>query len=328
MTALCPVCKSKSPYYFEAGDFNQEISAEVFRYYRCPSCKLVFLSPVPDNLGSFYRETYPAYQMPSLQELDAMAAQERYKLDIVQKFSRKGRLLEIGPSYGAFAYLAKKAGFEVEAIEMDPRCCQYLSDTVGIKAINTNDVDASLRTLGPYDVIALWHVIEHLPNPLKTLETISGKLRQGGILVIASPNPDALQFRIFGRYWTHVDAPRHLRLIPMTTLAEQLKMFGLQIVLTTSTGKASRIFHVIGWWGTSFRNIIKASRMTLQSASPDLHHGFLNRFFIQSSLFFSVGYRLLLFLLLKPFERIKGLGVAYTVVARKTEGRTGHGDSR
>lgn len=339
MTALCPLCKIQSPEHFSVKDLNQHISDTIFHYYLCPLCRLIFLFPVPDDLGSYYLSTYPAYQMPSSQELEIKAMQEHYKLDTIQKFVTKGRLLEIGPSYGAFSYLAKKAGFEVEAIEMDARCCAYLTEVIGIRAFNTNDINTSLEKLMPYNVITLWHVIEHLPNPWDTLDTISRKLLPGGVLVIAAPSPSALQFRIFGRYWVHVDAPRHLQLIPRQVLLKYMKALGMNLVMATTTDEASNIFSSVAWWFASLNNMLKAKASFIlaednHAETPhivrpsDAEDGSIITLFSHAGSILSLPFRfvkslvagmlrLIFSLILMPIERHEGMGCAYTAVFKK-----------
>jgi len=339
MTTLCPLCKIQSPDHFSVRDLNQDISDTLFHYYRCPSCGLIFLFPVPDDLASYYIPTYPAYQMPSSQELEKKAMQEHYKLETVQKFATKGRLLEIGPSYGAFSYLAKKAGFDVEAIEMDASCCKYLTEVVGVGAINTNDVATSLKKLMPYDVITLWHVIEHLTDPWDILAAISSKILPGGVLVIAAPNPSALQFRIFGRYWAHVDAPRHLQLILMQVLVKHMKSLGMTLVMATTTDKASNIFSTFDWWVASVYNFLKTKAPFLLAGNDNVSKSRIDRpadagdgsikallSHRRIILFFPIrfaksllieAFRLTFSLILKPIERHEGLGSAYTVVFKK-----------
>ena len=61
-----------------------------------------------------------------------------YQIEFILKFVTSGNLLEIGPSFGTFSLQAKYAGFKVDAIEMDTRCCEFLSKSVGINAVNSN----------------------------------------------------------------------------------------------------------------------------------------------------------------------------------------------
>ncbi|MBI5570810.1 MAG: class I SAM-dependent methyltransferase [Desulfomonile tiedjei] len=183
----------------------------------------------------------------SRQRLDQIAEANRYQIEMVQRFVPTGRLLEIGPGYGTFAHLAKESGFDVEVIEMSDRCCKYLTEVVGVKAINSSKPDQVLKTIESKDVIALWHVIEHLPNAWECLESAAHNLAPGGILLIATPNPDALQFHMMGSAWPHVDAPRHLYLIPASVVIQRLRPLGLEPVLLTTNDKGGRGWNRFGW---------------------------------------------------------------------------------
>lgn len=245
-TAPCPRCDLDAPLRFRVRDVNRRLSDEVFRYYRCPQCRILFLRPIPEDLGRYYASEY--HRIPaSLEELAAASEPERYKIEIVRKFSQGGRLLEIGPSTGSFAHLAKQAGFEVEAIEMDPDCCEFLNRTVGIRAIHSDDVARAVERVGPYDVVALWHVIEHLPDPWTALRIIAQRIRPCGLIVMAAPNPDAFQYRVLGRRWAHVDAPRHLQLIPAAVLGDELKRLGFTPLLQTTTDEGGLFWNSFGW---------------------------------------------------------------------------------
>ncbi|MCK5608110.1 class I SAM-dependent methyltransferase [Candidatus Pacearchaeota archaeon] len=200
---------------------------------------------IPQNLEEYYGVEY--YQIPSPAKLEKIAKAEYYKLDMIQKFVTTGRLLEIGPAYGVFAYQAKKAGFEVDVIEMDIRCCEYLTNVVDVNVINSASPHQAIERIRMHNVIAMWHVIEHLPNPWACLESAAKNLVPGGVLLIATPNPTAFQFRALDSLWPHVDAPRHLYLIPANLLIQRLKPFGLEPVMLTSNDKGAQSWNRFGW---------------------------------------------------------------------------------
>ena len=290
--APCPRCGQRSSLQFRAADRNRRTSGEAFDYYRCSACGIVFLSPLPADLSKYYPQDYYGIP-PSLKALPEAAAPERYKIDIVRRFAASGRLLEIGPAYGSFAYLAKEAGFAVDTIEMDEACCRFMTQ-MGIHAIHHADTNAALRASGPYDVIALWHVIEHLPDPWSTLQVIVERLKPGGLIVIAAPNPLAFQFRLLGRLWTHLDAPRHVELIPSSLLSRHLQQLGVAPLAITTNDPGGLGWNVFGW-EMSFASF---------SANPAIR----------------LGLRLagrLASLLAAPLDRIEGNGSAYTALFRK-----------
>jgi 2-polyprenyl-3-methyl-5-hydroxy-6-metoxy-1,4-benzoquinol methylase len=211
------------------------------------------LAPVPDNLYEYYPDEYYAIPL-SVQRLDRIAHRQFHRIEFVRQFAPSGRLLDIGAGQGLFAHLAKQSGFEVQTIEMDERCCRYLREVVGVDAIQSDDPASILPQLEPQQVITLWHVVEHLPDPWGCLRRASDLLAPGGILLVAMPNPQALQFRIFGSHWVHLDAPRHLQLIPAQLLVRQVAEWGLQPVLITSNDRGAKGFSMNGW-RTSLMNM-------------------------------------------------------------------------
>lgn len=242
----CPQCGQQTERAFETADINRRIGNVSFKYRRCAGCGVVFLENVPEDLARYYPSDY-YFIARSLDELAAWGRSEQYKLDIILDYRKSGRLIEIGPASGAFAYLAKSAGFQVTAIEMDRRCSEYLASTAGLDVINSADEAKALQSAPPADVIAMWHVIEHLVDPWSMLEAAAAKLKPGGILVLAAPNPHAAQFKLFGAQWVHVDAPRHLWLIPPEVLAQRGARLGLSLRLATTRDPGSLFWNRFGW---------------------------------------------------------------------------------
>jgi len=299
--ACCPLCKQESPLYFQSKDYNQDITQDTFDHYRCFQCGLIFIAPIPLRLSDYYPETY--HSIPtSIDCLKLASNHELYKIEIVKRYINNGRLLEIGPSYGSFTYLAKEAGFEVEAIEMSAPCCKFLNEVVGVRAINSNDPVDTMQYLEPYDVITLWHVIEHLPCAWSVIDTICEKIRPDGILVIASVNPEAFQFRILGRYWLHLDAPRHVMLIPTRLLINKIESLGFKLEMLTMADEGTLICTKNGW-----------KHFFLQRCT----HRFSNKILLSLLRFLlDLIYKMVRFLA-TPIERIDGKGSAYTIVFRK-----------
>jgi len=295
----CPDCQGHSTFLFTATDTNRRISSESFHYYRCIVCGLLFLFPVPENLAQFYDQSY--YSAPRSARQDARQEKhELAKLDLILKHTeRRGRLLEIGPGRGYFAKLAKEAGFAVEAIEMDKESCLYIEKSLGIRTYLTDQPDQALITLGEYDVIVMWQVIEHLRNPWRTLRSVAMHLSEGGLLFIATPNPYSFQLRIFQKWWLHIDAPRHIQLIPPRILSQKAAELQLMPITQVPFGTGNAAHNRAGWQG-SLINILPTWLRALR----------LMRLFLQV-----VG--ALMGNIMKPFE-LDGLrGSTYTMIYRK-----------
>ncbi len=232
----------------------------------------------------------------SLTELARRAEYENYRIELIKRFVPSGRLLEIGPAYGILAYLAKSAGFDVDVIEMDEECCTFLSQVVGVNVIQSSQPHEVLKGKGPYDVIVIRHVIEHLAEPWKCLQSAAESLTPGGILCITTPNPDALQFRLLGSIWSHIDAPRHLQLFPKHLMVRKLSDLGLALVFSTFDDRAGLDSNRFGW------------RVSL----ANLFSSHLGKKVI--SLLGEI-----ISLIISPVERINSNGSTYTLVVRKTE---------
>lgn len=243
----CTNCGGDSKFFFNAFDVNRMITKERFTYRKCLSCGLVFLTNVPSNLNIYYPDEY--YPIPSINRINKLSKKNQYQVDMISKFApKKGRMLEIGSAYGVFANQANKSGYIVDSIEMSRICCDFLSNKLGIKAYQSDTPqDIIPRLESDYNVVAMWHNIEHLLNPWIVIERAVEKISPGGIFLIATPNPDSVAFRILGSFWPHVDAPRHINLIPENLLTKKLKGLGFELVLKTSNDKGGKSWNRFTW---------------------------------------------------------------------------------
>ena len=286
------MCAGVAASLFIAMDENRRVSESRFEYARCGECQTVFIIQPPHDLGRYYQDEY--YKIPSLDGLEALAKKDVNKIETILRFAQKGRLLEVGPAMGVFAWQAKQAGFTVDVVEMDSRCCEFLSGSVGVNVFQSNTPDAAIQAMPEHDVIAIWHVLEHLPDPFAFLRAAAANLVTGGVLVIAMPNPASLQFRIMGVHWPHLDAPRHLTLIPVTALGRKASELGLEEIFLTSDDADARSWNRFGW-----------QRLLMNRFNGKFMQGVMQ----------ILGY--LISLTLAPFDRRSFNGSAYTIVFRK-----------
>jgi 2-polyprenyl-3-methyl-5-hydroxy-6-metoxy-1,4-benzoquinol methylase len=290
----CPRCGRASRPAFVAKDYNRRIRAERFPYFRCASCGIFFLDPIPADLAAYY-DRY--HDIPTKEVLLERAQGEQFKVDILRRFVQSGRLLEVGPSYGAFLAAAQRGGFDASAIEFDAECCRHLERTLGVRAIRADRPEDAVEQLPPYDVLAMWHVVEHLQNPWASLPALVRRLNPGGIVAIATPNPRSLQFRVFGGRWFHLDAPRHLELIPRATLDEFMSGLGLTREFVTTTDEFTLGCNFTGWW-VSMTNLLPEKR------SKKTWRVFRRLGKISAAI-------------ARPFEQLPETGTCYTAVYRK-----------
>ncbi|MBI1175193.1 MAG: methyltransferase domain-containing protein [Sideroxydans sp.] len=297
----CPYCAESATLLFSVSDINQNMSDEIFDYYQCHGCGLIFLDPIPENIHDYYGQAYSAYQTTGDIESN-VTDYDLSKLKTVRDNIQGDKLLEIGPGNGTFAYLAKKEGYIVDTIEMDSKCSKFLAETIKVRnSINSSTIVETLKQIEErYDAIVMWHVLEHLESPWSVLSALPDMLAPNGVVIIAVPNPGSFQFKIFKKYWKHVDAPRHTMFLPANLLGQQLVQAGLQKVLVTTTDSVSSEFNSRGWWLHSLNNFF--------SKNP-------NRFLVwllnRSTINFIV------YSFVRIIERTDGSGNAYLAIFRK-----------
>ena len=204
---------------------------------------------MPQEMGKYYVNNYPPYQIPKTAgDLQSALSRIASRLEAITQHKTSGRLLEIGPSFGAFSLSAKNYGFDVSAIEIDPTCAKFMTTELQIPTDCTPHTVAAIEGLeAGFDVIVMWHSIEHLPDPWGVLGACASKLAPGGLLVVAAPSPTCLQFRVFQRYWAHLDAPRHLYLIPARTLISAAADLGLELISCYTSDHDGRQLNRMGW---------------------------------------------------------------------------------
>lgn len=247
----CRTCGSRNQReYLSAKDLNQKKSQASFSYHLCKECQSLFLYPVPDNLDLYYGQNYPAYAVKNSTKVENDLAEfEQAKLDIVTRFVTSGTLLEIGPATGRFLDVANRAGYHVLAIEQDAQCVKHIRDTFDLDVICSDKPAEVLLTLGvACDVIVAWHVIEHLQDLRAVIAAVAASLRKpNGVTIVSAPNPDSRSFKVFGRFWVHLDAPRHLTLIPLPALDQLMAEQGLERVACVFDDPVGRFLTRMGW---------------------------------------------------------------------------------
>ena len=186
---------------------------------RCAGCGLVFLNPRPalEHSGVHHREDgYDPFL--SLRQsrglLDTAYVRLRnWTLKWKKRLARRitadhGKVLDIGCGTGEFLKVLMQ-DYQVEGIEPEPQAAQWARERFGLKVHTGYLADIPLED-GKYDLVTLWHVLEHIPDPAGELNRIHRLLSNPGKLLVALPNIRSLDARIYGSCWIAIDAPRHL----------------------------------------------------------------------------------------------------------------------
>lgn len=195
----------------------------------------MFTQDVPDEheIASFYKsEAYISHSNSREGLVNKLyhivrshTVSQKRKLLQTLTHNRKGKLLDIGAGTGFFSGNMLQAGWEVTALEPDPMARQTAFELFGLSA-ETPDKLFSLPD-GSYDVITMWHVLEHVHRLHEYLEKCRKLLKPGGYLVIAVPNYTSSDANRYQQYWAAFDVPRHLyhfSPVSMKKLVEQHSM--------------------------------------------------------------------------------------------------------
>jgi SAM-dependent methyltransferase len=229
----CGICgKDGLTPLFHAVDRNFRTSDEEFLVEQCPSCGVAQTTPRPDP--STAHRYYPPPYYPTRSDEQGEFEQrllrlQNEKMRILHKYRSHGTLLDIGCGAGAFVRAASLAGFDAQGIEISDQAAEFGRRTWAI-TVQTGDLMDVEIPAESFDIITLWQVLEHLARPVETLRKARGLLREGGLLMLAVPNFDSFQARLFRNRWYHLEVPRHLFHYTPASLQSLLKQVGFRIL--------------------------------------------------------------------------------------------------
>jgi len=234
----CPVCgSSKIGTFLHGKDFFS--SGEDFDIVQCESCGFKFTKDFPDeeNISSYYdspeyishsdtRKGFVNYMYHWVRSLML-----NKKMTLVNTHSTNKRILmDIGCGTGYFAGKMKQNGWEVLAIEKNPKAREFVKATWGIHV--QDSVQLHEISEKKIDVITLWHVLEHIEQLNETMQQLHTILKDKGTLVIALPNSNSYDAKVYKKYWAAYDLPRHLWHFSPITFNHFAELHGFQILKT------------------------------------------------------------------------------------------------
>lgn len=239
---------------------QRQFTGEQFTLMACAGCGLAFLNPRPSRelIGFYYDTGYelsgPAAQAATWQRMAGgprrgrRSTFERLYLHVRQTladqlipaFEDGGSALEIGCGGGALLDILRDLGWETYGIECNPVAAARA--VAGGHNVICGPAEANHHEAHRFDLVYLWHLLEHTHAPSEVLAQANRCLRPGGRLVLAIPNGASLQARVLGGDWDGANAPRHLYQFDARTITEYLQRSGFEDVrVRTRSGGA-------GWW--------------------------------------------------------------------------------
>jgi 2-polyprenyl-3-methyl-5-hydroxy-6-metoxy-1,4-benzoquinol methylase len=213
----CPACGSSNiSFVLKAKD--ETVSKEFFDIWQCNNCTLRFTQNVPDekNIGRYYQSSaYISHSNTSQGIVNKLYHTVRSitlqsKRRLVEKSSGKktGSLLDVGAGTGAFASTLEKNGWNVTGLEPDETARTNAKKGFDIELQSTENLSSLPQHT--FDVITLWHVLEHVHKLHVYLDTFYSLLADNGTLIIAVPNYTSYDAEAYSENWAAYDVPRHL----------------------------------------------------------------------------------------------------------------------
>lgn len=244
--------------------FEHILTKDGFELLSCPGCSLVFVgNPPTDEQRARLYSFQAGYHVGLARDAHVLAWHAREatrNLAVLQRHARSGRLLDVGCSTGLFLNAARAADWPGEGLEYSPDSARVAVQTHRLD-VKCGELHPDTYALESFDVITLWDVIEHVPDPARTLALLSQVLARGGLLLLKTPNAGGLYPALSRRvaktlgFWGHAEPPGHLFQFSEATLRRMVCDAGFEVVavhqqripVTYSFGTARQWFRSAKW---------------------------------------------------------------------------------
>ena len=232
MSNKCPWCQSeKAHLHLSLKDYF--LTQEPFEIMVCEDCGLLYTTPKPsdEKLGDYYKsEEYYSHQenkkgfIPHVYELVKSVNLKR-KFGFATQGKKLGKLLDIGCGVGDFLHYAEQNGWYCTGAEPSDDAAAIAKKRIQGEIIQPIDLEKLPDE--SFDVITMWHVLEHVSDLQWQVNQLNRLLKKGGRLVIALPNYNSYDAQFYQDKWAAYDVPRHLNHFCQDFIANMFKINGL-----------------------------------------------------------------------------------------------------
>lgn len=236
MSLLCPLCREEGKIHLKAKALDVYQGLEV-SYARCFRCGILYLledtekesSKDVDYSASGYYQMGNPHLSTIIKKITSIYALIRTRMVRRSGFDFRGKtVLDIGCGKGLFLKRAQEEGAIVSGVEPTKRSFHYAQASLG-NAITNGIMEKGLYPSEHFELITMWHVFEHIPDPVNMLTVCKEILKPGGLLVIAIPNYSGFLAKVGGATWFNLDPPRHLIHYNSESIAKLLHQKGFKV---------------------------------------------------------------------------------------------------
>ena len=235
MSKKCPWCNSEKAHkHLELKDYF--LTQEDFEIWVCEDCGLLYTSPrpAPEKIGDYYKsEAYYSHQenkiglIPRIYE-SVKKVNLKHKVNLAIGGLEKGKLLDIGCGVGDFLQQIESKGWQCTGIEPSEDAAKIAKKRIQATIYKPEEIDTLIDET--YDVITMWHVLEHVDDLRTEVEHLFRLLKKGGRLVIALPNYKSYDATYYQDKWAAYDVPRHLNHFDKQTIVNIFNTKGLKLI--------------------------------------------------------------------------------------------------
>ena len=233
----CPVCGGQN-LKFKLNCIDHTASNEVFKIVSCETCDFTFTNPRPDStkLGEYYKsDNYISHTNKKNGFFNRTYQLARNyaiitKLSLVKNVCKKGSLLDIGCGTGEFLFNCSKKGYKTIGIEPSSLARKQAIKNFGLTV--SEKTDLSQFSDSQFNIITMWHVLEHIPNLTKTIIEIKRILKNNGKVIIAVPNHKSWDAKKYKNLWAAWDVPIHLWHFSRNTIKNLFNKNGFKLIKT------------------------------------------------------------------------------------------------
>lgn len=187
----------------------------------------------------------------------------RRRLALIEKFVKKGKLLDVGCNIGSLMVVGKENGWKVEGIDINKEAVK-IAKSKGLNA-RVKDINDINEISEKYDLVVMNDLIEHIEYPRRILRKVRTSLNEGGYIYIATPDGGSFMANLTKSKWLHRKPEQHLYIFPKKNLIRMLEEEGFEVLYISSIGRIRSIDVIIKKVG----NYSKGLNSFLSAIIPD-----------------------------------------------------------
>jgi len=201
----CPICGE--------AEYHPLHKERQFQMVKCSSCQFIYLNPRPtgEAILRFYQDYLPEDESSIEAWKKMMKSIFQKAADLIERYQKRGKLLDVGSGFGFFLSEMRQRGWKVEGVEISQKAIDYAKHCLGL-TFHRGPLEKIGFTESDFDVVSGFYVLEHLLQPMEFLQDCYRILKPGGLLLLRYPHTTPIKnfLRFLGIENRLYDLPAHL----------------------------------------------------------------------------------------------------------------------